>query len=220
MRAYLTQYTRIPFIVVASILLLFFLVDFMQRVWRPLSPQEANISQPVEAAKLVETPFEQPSYLAQWLQNSEQGKSDDNANSDSELATEIVSLPGSTLLNNDNVRVRGIFISGNTGYTGNAGKDNTQGQAVAVVEIQNTKDGALNKVQWRPGDSISGWEVSTIEANKVLLSRANEAEDIPQIALYVFDRIRNRPPNDEPTNSELSNNKNQAQKEETDVNNK
>jgi len=208
MRLHVAQYTRLPFIIVVGVLLLFFLVDFMQRVWRPLNPQEANISQFSENATQVETAFKQPAYLAQWLQGNEQDEADVITEDDGELAAEVVAMLGSTALNNENVRIRAIFISGSKG--GSNITNNTKSKAVAVAEVQNTETGEVNRALLRTGDNISAWKVSIIEVNQVLLTKNNEAEDAagePQIALYVFEPTASAQETDEPTKNGLTNNK-------------
>lgn len=216
MRLHVAQYTRLPFIIVVGVLLLVFLVDFMQRVWRPLNPQEVNISQFSENATQVETAFKQPAYLAQWLQGNEQDEADVITEDDGELAAEVVAMPGSTALNNENVRIRAIFISGNkdgnkAGSKGGSNiTNNTKSKAVAVAEVQNTETGEVNRALLRTGDNISAWKVSLIEVNQVLLTKNNAAEDAagaPQIALYVFEPIASAQKTDEPTNNGLTNNK-------------
>jgi len=212
MRLHIAQYTRLPFIIVVGVLLLVFLVDFMQRVWRPLNPQEANISQFSENATQVETAFKQPAYLAQWLQGNEQDEADVITEDDGELAAEVVAMPGSTALNNENVRIRAIFISGNKGGSkgGSNITNNTKSKAVAVAEVQNTETGEVNRALLRTGDNISAWKVSIIEVNQVLLTKNNEAEDAagePQIALYVFEPTVSAQETDEPTKNGLTNNK-------------
>ncbi|GAB57000.1 hypothetical protein GPUN_2886 [Glaciecola punicea ACAM 611] len=222
MRLHVAQYTRLPFIIVVGVLLLVFLVDFMQRVWRPLNPQEVNISQFSENATQVETAFKQPAYLAQWLQGNEQeqDQADVVTNNDSELAAEVVAMPGSTALNNENVRIRAIFISGNKdgnkagskagNKAGNNTTNNTKSKAVAVAEVQNTETGEVSRVLLRTADTISAWKVSLIEVNQVLLTKNNAAEDAagpPQIALYVFEPIASAQKTDEPTNNGLTHNK-------------
>ncbi|OFA32777.1 hypothetical protein BAE46_03215 [Glaciecola punicea] len=214
MRLHVAQYTRLPFIIVVGVLLLVFFVDFMQRVWRPLNPQEANISQFSENATQVETAFKQPAYLAQWLQGNEQeqDQADVITNNDSELAAEVVAMPGSTALNNENVRIRAIFISGNKGGSkgGSNITNNTKSKAVAVAEVQNTETGEVSRVLLRTADTISAWKVSLIEVNQVLLTKNNAAEDAagaPQIALYVFEPIASAHKTDEPTNNGLTHNK-------------
>lgn len=190
MRLDFKQYLRLPYVIIICALCLVFVVDFIQRVWRPLDTQDLTVTKPFEAVAPSKSALELPVYLTQWLETPEQGSDTANVVDDASNTEQIVAIPGSIQFADENIRIRAIFISNNANKNA---RGNVSQQAIALAEVQNIETGKLTRRALIKGDMLSTWEVISINANMVLLAKAEASDVLPpqHIELYVFEPINN-----------------------------
>lgn len=167
---------------VVLVLALIMLFDFAKRVWQPLQVRDTNLAELTVADLFPQQELARPEALAAWLQQLEQEQQQGAGKEGQQHEQkEVQALPGSTVIDSENIRIRAIFVT--------AGNNQ---QALAIAELQHRESGNISRVVWRVGDLISAWRVQRIEPQRVMLQRQAQTDQATEqaqehIELYVFE---------------------------------
>jgi len=185
MKLNLSALQQMPVYVLVAVLLLVMLIDFSQRLWQPLDVRDSSLTELETLSASNRQALPRPEALAAWLAQNKQAQ----AGGAEGEAGPVQALPGSVALEQQNVRIRAIFVSGNA-LTESSGEQ----QAIAIAELQDSATGAVTRAQWRVQERIGGWQVQAIEPKRVLLVKQQDSvEQLQQIELYVFEPSQQEP---------------------------
>ena len=185
MKLNLSALQQMPVYVLAAVLLLVMFFDFSQRLWHPLDVRDSSLTELETLSASNRQALPRPEALAAWLAQNKQAQ----AGGAEGEAGPVQALPGSVALEQQNVRIRAIFVSGNA-----LTESNGEQQAIAIAELQDSATGAVTRAQWRVQEHIGGWQVQAIEPKRVLLVKQQDSvEQLQQIELYVFEPSQQEP---------------------------